>query len=102
MQSQELPKGILGVRKAYALRGWVYFLDSGLGYHKIGRTTDLRVNLTRYSSSLPTEPFYIHYIETENTRELESLMHKRFAHKRVRNEWYCLSSEDIEYIKGLK
>lgn len=101
MNSSELPNGIGGVRKAYAKRGWVYFLDSGLGYHKIGRTTDLKVNFNRYSSSLPIVPKYIHYIETHDTRTLEAAMHRQFASKRVRNEWYCLSSEDIEYIKGL-
>jgi hypothetical protein len=40
-------------------------------------------------------------IQTSDMRELERMLHARFADKRVDGEWFILTPEDVEYIKGL-
>lgn len=83
------------------LRGFVYLLKSSTGHYKIGRTANPKNRLKTFGVKLPFETEFIALIESENMFALEAELHERYAGKRVNGEWFDLSREDIEYIKGL-
>jgi predicted GIY-YIG superfamily endonuclease len=81
--------------------GFVYLLQSPSQYFKIGCTKNLAKRYRDFCVSLPFEVEYLHVVSTQNMFRLEAELHRRFASKRVNGEWFDLSAEDVEYIKGL-
>lgn len=82
-------------------RGFVYLLQGPAGAYKIGRSIDPKNRLKTFGVLLPFEVEYICLLETFDMLGLESLLHERFADKRVNGEWFALSPADVDYIKGL-
>jgi hypothetical protein len=80
--------------------GYVYLLKATNGLHKIGLSKDAERRLKDFEN-LPFGVEYICVIESEDMRGLESSLHKRFAAKRVRGEWFDLDAEDVDYIRSL-
>ena len=83
--------------------GYVYLLA---GIHdptlfKIGRTNNPDNRLKTFNVKLPFEVEYICTIKTDDMFKLERELHFKFASKRLNGEWFKLTSEDVEYIKGL-
>lgn len=79
----------------------VYLMKMG-EYCKIGFTrtsSTKRKTVLQSGSPLPIE--IIHEISTPNYKDVERSLHERFASKRRSGEWFALSPDDIEYIKGL-
>jgi len=83
-------------------RGYVYLLRADNGLYKIGKTNYLDRRITDLSIKLPYKLDLIHSIESENMDALEQSLHERFADKRVRDEWFALNAEDVEFIKALQ
>jgi hypothetical protein len=81
--------------------GYVYLLQSPTKYRKIGKTKNPNNRLKTFSVKLPFEVEYEALIQTNNMSQLEVDLHNLFASKRVNGEWFDLSPEDVEYIKGL-
>lgn len=81
--------------------GYVYLIQSSTGYYKIGRTSNPNDRMKTFNVKLPFEVEYTCVIETPDMFKLERELHQRFAKNRVNGEWFALSSEDVEYIKGL-
>lgn len=79
--------------------GFVYLIRAG-DLCKIGMTISVesRLSSLQSSSSLPIE--LLHVIETTDMDTTETALHEKFQNKRVNGEWFNLSLEDIEYIKG--
>lgn len=71
------------------------------GYCKIGRTNDLHTRLATFEVKLPFEIEVIAIIPCENSTRLERQLHTQYASKRIRGEWFCLSTDDLEAIRGL-
>jgi hypothetical protein len=82
------------------LSGFIYLLSGG-GYYKIGLTTDVDRRISEISPKLPFEVELIHVIQADDMTKAESYLHERFSDKRVNGEWFRLSSDDVEWIKGL-
>lgn len=82
--------------------GYVYLLQSDTGHYKIGRSKDPDNRIKTFGVKLPFEVEYIALIETEDMVKLETDLHDLYDHKRVNGEWFDLSPEDVELIKGLK
>lgn len=81
--------------------GCVYILSDTYDNYKIGFAVDLAKRLRAYNTHLPYEPIIIKTIQSSNMRETEKFLHDKFKSKLIRNEWYKLDSDDIEYIKTL-
>jgi hypothetical protein len=81
--------------------GFVYLIQSPTKAYKIGRTSDPQNRMKTFGIQLPFEVEYICIIETPDMIDLETKLHTRFSTKRINGEWFDLSPEDVEYIKGL-
>lgn len=81
--------------------GYVYLLKSEAGHYKIGRSVNPESRHKTFGIQLPFRVSYECLIKTENMKRLEAELHEKFAHKRLDGEWFDLSTEDIEYIKGI-
>lgn len=80
--------------------GVVYFIKNNEGYTKIGKTHDLKNRLHNLKyESYGKDLRVIHLIESRDIDVLEKTLHKVFAHKRVKGEWFDLSDEDINIFK---
>lgn len=82
-------------------KGYVYLLQSATGAYKIGRTKNPKDRMKTFSVKLPFEVEYICIIQTDDMYGLEQSLHDQFANKRLNGEWFNLTPEDVEHIKGL-
>ncbi|MFA5378284.1 MAG: GIY-YIG nuclease family protein [Dehalococcoidia bacterium] len=74
-------------------------------YYKIGHTTNFAIRIGSIRTSNPREVEVITFIETVNraqAKRLETALHKFFALKRVRGEWFELCSDDIQFFKDFQ
>lgn len=100
--NQQPPKQARQKRQRQAARdGYVYLIQSPSGHYKIGRTSDPKDRMKTFNVKLPFEVEFICVIPTEDMYFLEKQLHRQFAAKRVNGEWFALSADDVEYIKGL-
>jgi hypothetical protein len=84
---------------------YVYLLyETGEGYHKIGITANPRVRFYSITRGTPHRVDLLHLIACEGlqNRKLESELHKRYAAKRIKGEWFQLDPADVEAIRGIK
>jgi hypothetical protein len=81
--------------------GFVYLLKSETGHYKIGRTIDPKSRSKTFGIQLPFAVEFLAVIPADDMISLESELHRRFDEKRLSGEWFNLSDDDIEYIKGL-
>jgi hypothetical protein len=82
-------------------KGVVYLMQMG-EFYKIGFTrisAQARRVILQSSSPYPIE--VLHEIRTSTPEQLERSLHEQFAHKRRNNEWFALSPDEVDYIKGL-
>lgn len=79
--------------------GFVYFLLSETGETKIGRTKVLDDRIYHFTTKLPYDLKLISYIETDDQFALEKELHERYAHNRLRGEWFGMSDFDMNEIK---
>lgn len=85
------------------LRGWVYLIEADYcGLFKIGRSDDIAKRFGDLVAMSPVSLFLTHTIEAMNYVRAEEYLHKHFHDKRHHNEWFSLSSQDIEWIQGLQ
>lgn len=82
--------------------GYVYLLKSNKkDTLKIGMTTNLEQRLKSFKSSsknlgIDDETFeFLHTVKVDKCYELENLLHKKFADKRVCGEWFNITKEDF-------
>lgn len=90
------------VRPPKQYPGFVYLVKSPNGAYKIGRTKNPQSRAKTFGVLLPFEIEFLCLIKTKDMRQLEKELHERFATKRLNGEWFELSDEDVEYIKGLE
>lgn len=83
------------------IAGHVYLIKSSEGVYKIGKAVSVKDRMKSFGITLPFDIELIHTIDTSDYTKLELELHERFAAKRLRGEWFTLSPEDVEYIKGL-
>lgn len=82
--------------------GYVYLVDSQIGVWKIGRSSVPVKRISKLDVVLPYDLEVSALIETKDMYSLESRLHDMYASKRVKGEWFKLTTEDIEYIKSLE
>jgi hypothetical protein len=79
--------------------GYIYVLCGG-EYHKIGRSNSIERRMYEIQPKLPFETELAFVFYTDDTVAAESNLHKHFADKHIRGEWFQLSKEDIEWIQS--
>lgn len=80
--------------------GFVYLVKCQTLY-KIGSTKNPTKRLRGLQSSTPFPLELLHTILCRDVRTCEILLHLEFKSKHVRGEWFELSEEDVNYIKGI-
>ena len=70
--------------------------------YKIGLTSNLKQRISSLSNQNPFEIKLITAIENNDIYKLESELHKKFADKNIKGEWFELSQKDVDYIKRIE
>lgn len=80
--------------------GYVYLLQHGSRReYKIGRTNNRLRREGEIGVELPEKIEPIHVIETDDPAGVEAYWHRRFADKRLKNEWFALTADDVRAFK---
>jgi hypothetical protein len=75
--------------------GNLYLITSDSGYTKIGYAEDMYKRFAQIDVSSPSR-LTIHYFRwVKRVRALESSLHEKFSHLRVKGEWFKLSDGDL-------
>jgi hypothetical protein len=80
--------------------GFVY-LAKCQNYYKIGKSKNPEQRIAEIQTCSPFAIRLIHILPAKNMDRLESNLHKKFDHLRIKGEWFELDDQDVGYIKGL-
>lgn len=77
--------------------GYVYLIcDPATDYYKIGVTRGkIEDRIKKLQTGNGTELHVVSYYFCEHPFKMEKLLHTKFTSKKVLNEWFCLSPEDV-------
>jgi hypothetical protein len=79
---------------------FVYLMhDESTGLYKIGKSYNPSNREKTLCAQIPLLRL-LHKTESR-TPNMEKSLHKKYANKRVRGEWFNLTQEEVEYIKSL-
>lgn len=78
----------------------VYFIQAENGLIKIGIAFDVEYRLSFLNTASPVELTLLFWVDTDEARGLEKSLHHLFKTKRVRGEWFRLTSDDITWVKS--
>jgi hypothetical protein len=81
--------------------GCVYILKTGKNLYKIGKTRDLQQRLAAYHTHLPILFRVIRQYGDVNIGSLEGSLHVVFQHKRVKGEWFELTTSDLQICDNI-
>ena len=85
----------------YEVFGFVYLMKSGK-YYKIGRSDCAEKRAYEIQLLLPEKLKLVHKIKTDDPKGIERYWHQRFSSKRLRGEWFDLSSQEIKAFRRRK
>lgn len=81
--------------------GYVYLIQFGREY-KIGNSNNVERRFRQLKTQMPYDGKVIHTIETGDPEGIEAYWHTFFSDKRLKGEWFELTSEDIRYFTKRK
>lgn len=90
--------------QSHVYKGCVYVLQDMdvTGWYKIGKTTQPARRIGHFDTMLPFQTRVVHIIETKNCDAVEAMMHRHFASKRRRAEWFELDDADVAWLIKMK
>lgn len=95
-----LPESDNDVNPDVVAVGYVYLLRHGSAREfKIGRTNNPIRREGEIGIELPQELQPLHVISTDDPAGVEAYWHRRFAQKRLKNEWFALSASDVRAFR---
>lgn len=81
--------------------GYLYLFRSSTGYYKIGVAEDVDIRHKQFHIPKVFEIEIICSFYVDDMFDIEQTLHANFQTKMVTREWFELSLDDVEYIKGL-
>lgn len=83
--------------------GYVYLIeDPSIPAYKIGVTRSKTKNrLNKLQTGNATTLTIVGWYETEYPFRLETILHNRYSHYKIKNEWYNLPSEVIQNFNSI-
>lgn len=79
---------------------WVlYVAREPYGTVKIGITKYLEQRMSSLATACPYDIEVLFTVEVADARWAERQIHERFAHKRVKGEWFRLDEDEIESLR---
>lgn len=81
--------------------GYVYLLQFGEEY-KIGSSNNVERRFREIKTQMPYEGKIIHTIETGDPAGIEAYWHHHFKNKRLKGEWFKLTTDDVKYFRKRK
>ena len=88
-------------RPQNAQAGYIYLLESSVGYYKIGKAADVEKRLGQHLRDYPVRLAVIHTIWVPDRHKTERYLLKLFADKRMQGEWFDLDADDVQWLKSL-
>jgi Meiotically Up-regulated Gene 113 (MUG113) protein len=80
--------------------GYVYLVQHGTRREfKVGRTNNPLRREGEIGIELPQRLKPVHVIETDDPVGIEAYWHRRFAEKRLKNEWFALSQNEVRAFR---
>ena len=80
--------------------GYVYLLRHGTAReYKIGRTNNPIRREGELGIEMPQQLQPLHVITTDDPAGIEAYWHRRFAAKRLKNEWFALTANDVRAFR---
>ena len=86
-------------RERKVIQGYVYIIKID-NHFKIGKAKDMKGRMGEYTK-LPIEPKIVFLKKVNDHTLAEETLHRYFADKRGRGEWFNLDDEDIKKAKQL-
>jgi hypothetical protein len=83
--------------------GYIYLLSfvETHGYYKIGKTQDIQRRINGISTNVPFTVKLNHVFVSQQAIIAERTLHRFFASKRIKLEWFSLESHDVDLIKSI-
>lgn len=81
--------------------GYVYLLKFKPGVYKIGMSIHPERRASDLSTASPEHLTLECSIHSDDMMWLENELHTRFGHKRIRREWFKLSTADVQFFHAL-
>lgn len=82
-------------------QGYVYLLGADNGLFKIGKSKNVNARLADLNKQSPVSIEILHSFASEDYTTAEKELHKRYKNKRKVGEWFLLSDQDVENIRGI-
>jgi hypothetical protein len=89
-------------KKAKKLDGNVYLIRAENGLYKIGKAKKISERMKPFSVSFPMKWELLYSFQCRDYSYAEELLHAKYADKRDVGEWFKLTTDDVEYIKGIQ
>lgn len=80
--------------------GYIYLLQCG-EFFKIGFSLTPRKRVQQLRTGSPHPIRLVHELRTSSYKQIEKQLHRKFAAKRGKGEWFQLDPVDVEHIKSL-
>lgn len=100
LEEQEKARDTQRMKRPRVRAGCVYVVESG-GAYKIGKAVDVAVRLSAIQVATPGVVALAHVIRSDDAVWLEAMLHRRFADRRVRGEWFALTQEDLAKVRPI-
>ena len=83
--------------------GYIYLIKlKDMNYYKIGKSQSPEDRLNLFEVKFPIDFEIVHRYFVSGYDQEENRLHKLFSEKRIKQEWFNLSEDDVEYICSLK
>lgn len=76
----------------------VYLICAANGLVKIGKTSDIVRRLNTLNTMSPIDLELLGVVASDCASEIEGALHTKFSDKRIKGEWFALTSSDIDLI----
>lgn len=78
--------------------GYVYLIKSESGHCKIGSSRLVQRRIKQLQCANAGRLHLLHHFPSPNAKQDERALHKKFAHRRMMNEWFALTDSEITAI----